>query len=619
MKKKFLLISIFLLFIFFISCNSELSALGVTMTRNQPYVNQLPNGNQNVNPITNQTANDTVYSNTISISSEGTNIYPSNYDKSDYIKWQTYDFGTEYVFNVETSSWVGTSPVESGAAEVTLKASSLKIVNKLNTPINIRLKGTNESFKVTVEANSQPVKLSLDNLDLVSSDRALNIKDSSVSYIVLTGNNSLETKINSEDKNVIKSASNLIFDGSGSLTVTANSKNGIASDYVICILNGKITVNVAEETVYTDEDTGETVSDKGTAIKSLLGFVMLDGELEINGKNLKKGYESKGIKVDGFEAGTLSDESEASGMGWIIIDGGNITVKTYGKAISAGWKESEDDKPESTSNYPEPNVYLNGGVFNITTYAVPRDDTAFLEGVSPEGIEAKNNLYITGGTYIISTTDDCINASNAVYISGGMIYACSSANDSIDAGAEENEGYLYISGGVVVALGSGQMETGLDCNSNSRFQFTGGTIVAMGGGQNNTPQASGTTAYTVSTSGLSAEKTYALVQNDNLVLVFKVPSGYKFANSVLLGTSGLSEGSAVLLSEVTVSESKNFAGAVFYGDVNVSGGYSNNVNVSNTSTGMREGGMREDGMKEEKMREFNENGPRGQFPERRPF
>ena len=66
-------------------------------------------------------------------------------------------------------------------------------------------------------------------------------------------------------------------------------------------------------------------------------------------------------------------------MGWIVIDGGTITIKTQGKAISAGWKSSEDDKPASSANYPVPNVYINGGTFDITTYATPRDDTKTLE------------------------------------------------------------------------------------------------------------------------------------------------------------------------------------------------------------------------------------------------
>ena len=529
----------------------------------------------------------TTYSSNITTVLDAENLYPSTYNEEDYTVWQTYDFGTEYVFDVSTKTWVGDAPSED-VATVTVKAKNLKVTNLTDNPISIRLTGTNDTFKVTIEGNGQAVKVTLDNLNLVSTDRCLNIKDSAVSYIVLEGESSLETLIDSEDKNVLKSAANLILDGTGSLSVTANSKNGIVSDHVVCILNGDITVTVAQTTRYTDGDT--TVEDKGTAIKPLLGFVMLDGNLTIYGNNSTKGYESKGIKVDGFEADTLDDESEAAGMGWIVIDGGTITIKTQGKAISAGWKSSEDDKPASSANYPVPNVYINGGTFDITTYATPRDDTKTLEGVSPEGIEAKNNMYITGGTFVINTTDDCLNASNSIYISGGLIYAYASQNDAIDAGAEENQGAFCISGGIVVAMGAGAPEGGLDCNSNARFQYTGGIIIGMGG-SNNVPQASGTTAYIAGTSGASAGTTYALVQNGEVILAFKVPSGYRYASSVILGSAELVQGSASLVSGATVTAESTFNGMVYYGNVSVTGGSATDVTVSNTQSGGGMGGF----------------------------
>ncbi|MBR4121427.1 MAG: hypothetical protein IKT95_06715, partial [Spirochaetales bacterium] len=54
----------------------------------------------------------TTYSNEVMAELDGENLYPDTYDESDYTSWQTYDFGTEYVYNVETKSWEGTSPVE---------------------------------------------------------------------------------------------------------------------------------------------------------------------------------------------------------------------------------------------------------------------------------------------------------------------------------------------------------------------------------------------------------------------------------------------------------------------------------------------------------------------------
>ena len=537
------------------------------------------------------TGNTSTYRNTVSVTIDADNIYPDSYDETDYTSWTTYDFGTEYAFNVETKTWVGTSPDETAVTVDTSVEGELTIKNSTKNPLNIRLTGTNADLSVVINGNKQAVKVTLDNLSLTSTARALNIKKSSATYIVLEGQNSLETNINSYDKNVLKSAADMIIDGTGSLSVTANSKNGIVSDSVIAILGGNITVTVADKTFYTnDNDTEDDTSDdvveetKGTAIKPYLGFVMLGGNLTIYGNNSDTYYEAKGIKVDGYDEEEGIDEALSAGMGWIVIDGGTLTVTTQGKAISAGY-DGDDGVPTSSANYPVPNVYINGGDITITTLHVPREDSRNADdGVSPEGIEAKNNMYITGGTLVLNTTDDCLNASEEIYISGGYIYAYASQNDAIDAGSQENQGGLYISGGVVVAMGAGAPEGGLDCNSNSRFQYTGGLIVAMGG-SNNVPQATGTTAYTVSTGNVSAGTTYALVQDGEVILAFKVPAGYRYANSVLLGSGELTQGTATLISGATVEAENTFNDTLYYGTVSVSNGTSNSVTVANTSSG----------------------------------
>ena len=272
-------------------------------------------------------------------------------------------------------------------------------------------------------------------------------------------------------------------------------------------------------------------------------------------------------------------------MGWIVIDGGTITMTTQGKAISAGY-DGDDGVPTNKANYPVPNVYINGGDITITTLHAPREDSRNADdGVSPEGIEAKNNLYVTGGTIVINSTDDCLNAANSVYISGGLIYAYASQNDAIDAGAEESQGAFYISGGIVIAMGKSAPEGGFDCNSNARFQYTGGIIIGMGG-SNNVPQASGTTAYIASAGSVSSGKTYALVQDGKVILAFKVPTGYNYGSSVILGSAALTQGSANLVSGATVTASETFNNTVYYGNVSVTGGTASTVTVANQGGGM---------------------------------
>ncbi|MBR4426512.1 MAG: carbohydrate-binding domain-containing protein, partial [Spirochaetales bacterium] len=114
------------------------------------------------------------------------------------------------------------------------------------------------------------------------------------------------------------------------------------------------------------------------------------------------------------------------------INGGSISIQSVGKAITAGWKLSEDAETEDTSDDPIPNVYINGGYILIITTGTPYEDSDD-ESLSPEGIEAKNELYINGGYIELHTTDDCLNAGKAVIINGGYVYAIASDNDSIDS------------------------------------------------------------------------------------------------------------------------------------------------------------------------------------------
>ena len=93
---------------------------------------------------TSKTSNTTDYQNSVSVTLDGENLYPSAYDESDYTSWKDYDFGTEYEFDVETMTWTGTSPVDAGVASITLKTKSLKITNLTDNPINIRLTGSND-------------------------------------------------------------------------------------------------------------------------------------------------------------------------------------------------------------------------------------------------------------------------------------------------------------------------------------------------------------------------------------------------------------------------------------------------------------------------------------------
>ena len=163
--------------------------------------------------------------------------------------------------------------------------------------------------------------------------------------------------------------------------------------------------------------------------------------------------ESRGIKVDGEES------YEGAGLGYIVINGGTLDITTVGKAITAYFDIEEDGDTASTTFDPNPDVIINNGVITIPTtghaYETP------YASCSPEGLEGKDELIVNNGYIVIYTDDDCLNAGTGIEINGGYLYCVSASNDAIDS-----NGYLLISGGIIVAIGSDAPEGAFDCDQN---------------------------------------------------------------------------------------------------------------------------------------------------------
>ena len=409
---------------------------------------------------------------------------------------ETYN-ASDYEFNIEDYTVVEidlSNLLDSYAnGDITVEAKKKVTKITLGSAEKYNLVFTGESdVGVTISSETNDFVLTLKDVTITSKDasdeQALKTKSSTTCFVVLEGTNTITGCTDSTGEtqtNAIKASGSLVITGDGTLNVNANTKNGIVSDDVIVIQSGNINVTLNSET------------SAGTGIKPVNGYVQNGGTVTVTGLNMTEGCENKGIKVDGDET-----ESEyGAGKGYILVNGGAITINTSGKGMSAGFDTTEDGDITSSVNDPLADVFINNGLINITTYATPREDTYASDGtsnddgVSPEGLEGKHSVVINGGKIIINTTDDCINASidnvATIIINGGLIYAHSSENDSIDS-----NGTIVINGGVVIALGSGMPEGGIDCDSDSRFTYTGGTIIAMGG-TNQIPNSDATTGHVI--------------------------------------------------------------------------------------------------------------------------
>ncbi len=333
--------------------------------------------------------------------------------------------------------------------------------------IEITLIGSNDKLSVDFYSKKK-FNLIFDNLKLTSVDGpAVNIQSHKKVKVSLVGESFLEDSLLYSTR-ALENGEKMEFKGSGTLNIKSLQKHSLASDNSIEIKSGNLILT----------------SNQKDGIRVNEFFKMISGRLNILSKK------GKGIKVKGVE-------SSKSRNGYIIIDGGDISIDSLDKGMTASWSK-EGAKTDSVEDDPNPYVMINGGHISIITRGVRtrerrgprtrmRRDSAQVnknstsESVNPEGIESKTDLIINGGIIEILATDDALNASNSIKIFGGKIYAHSTGGDGIDS-----NGTVHISGGTVIGIGApGRGEGGIDCDRNE-FTISGGTIIAVGG-RNSTP------------------------------------------------------------------------------------------------------------------------------------
>lgn len=382
---------------------------------------------------------------------------------------------------------------------------------EIKKPVELELTGLSDKA-ITIKSDYD-YTLVFNSLELSSiNNPPLTLKGDGLVDLVLKGESKISDAPENEKKGAIVSKTNIVISGDGSLLVEGNKKHGIKSDGYLRIISGNLEVRV-------------NTAAEGNALSIDRAYIQDGGNVTIYALGNVYGEESKGLKVNGVE--------EENAMGQIIINGGSLYVESVGKAMTAGWKISEDATTETKEDDPSPDLIINGGVVRIKTTGIPYE-VSDEESLSPEGLEAKGSLIINGGIVEVEATDDGLNAGKEIIINGGYVYSYSRAADAIDSNGE-----LIINGGTIVTLGGFVPETGLDCDNDSNFTFTDGTIVSFGGANNNVPRNEKTTSYSLS---FSSSSSFAILNGDNTLLSFSLPSSYIGKTCVEVLSSSFIEG-----------------------------------------------------------------------------
>ena len=502
----------------------------------------------------------------------------------------------EYDDFVENSTFSSTIQIDysNGSATVTGFVSGVTITtNGAHVTVSSSVAGveyvlsgsaSNGSFKAY---SDKKFKHTLAGVSLTNgSGAAINIQSGKRIFVELkagTENNltdaSAYSTIDGEDeKACFFSEGQLIFSGTGALTVTGNYKHGICSDDYVRLRSGSnLTIaSAVKDGIHTNDKIiigGGTlcVTSTSDGLECEEGFIDIrggllklsttgekgmglkaSGDVTISGGLLKtevKGAASKAIKTDGnvsltggqmilLTSGTAlyedNDLSSAAGIkcdGNMIVNGVELSIKSTGaagKGINCDGTLNIANSVLKIITTGKQYVYnrLDSSAKGIKADGNLTIDSGTIwvktpGGEGSEGIESKSILTVNGGDVSVYSYDDCMNASKSIVFNGGNIYCYSSGNDGVDS-----NGTLTITGGTIVSIGTTSPEEGFDCDQNT-FKITGGTILGIGGGTS-TPTSSVCTQRTVIYGGTGSNGTLISIQGTDgaHIMSYTIPRSY---------------------------------------------------------------------------------------------
>ena len=356
-----------------------------------------------------------------------------------------------------------------------------------------------------------------------------------------------------EASGTIFSADDLLINGSGTLTVNANNKAGIAGKDDISITGSKLIINSVKDGITANDSISASASDititaAGDGIRTTKGDKIEKGYI-----SLKSGNYHIAAGADGIQAETLlyieggnytistseinSDSAKAlKGISGVVIQGGTFDIDSTDDALhSNGIIRIEDGTFDINSGddglHADSSLSIEGGTINIVN--------------AYEGIESKA-IKISGGTIDLISSDDGINASggaggsNSLSISGGST-EINANGDGIDI-----NGSGHITGGtVLVSASASSSNASLDYDG--VFEVSGGTLLFAGSSGMAQAPSSGSTQYTIANStGTQTAKTMVKLidSSGNITAAFTPEKEY---GHIMISSPDIKEGSAYTL------------------------------------------------------------------------
>lgn len=404
-----------------------------------------------------------------------------------------------------------------------------KAVSVKNNRVTISAGGTYRiSGKLTkgqvVVTGSEKVKLYLDGAEITSpSGPALvcvNEKRTVLSLAKGTKNVLTDSADNAEttesgnnvDACALFAQDKLTINGSGSLAVSGNSRDGIVCKDTLKLVNGTITVDAAEDGVKGKDCVAMfgadlTVTAGNDGVKSTEDSDAAKGFLQLpDGETFGGGNPPSGNAPSGDVPGQNGQNANAENAD--VIQAAAVQTDTTAASVT----DAADSQTTTTTTTADDatskgikcggNLVMSGGSCTIhsTDHAVHAAGTAELSGTTLDitsdnkGISSHGDLTVSDGSITIHSCTEGIESKAEMNISGGEIRILDATDDGLNTGGADSGSHaMTISGGYIYVNASGD---GVD--SNGTWTMTGGTLLVCGptSGGDGSLDANGDMTYT---------------------------------------------------------------------------------------------------------------------------
>ncbi|MCH5188693.1 MAG: carbohydrate-binding domain-containing protein [Oscillospiraceae bacterium] len=314
--------------------------------------------------------------------------------------------------------------------------------------------GVNDNAMIHVNTEDR-VKLRLSGVNLTNpTGPAIFFENSDKSYITITKDteNVLTdgTEYDVDAKGALFSNDDLEIKGSGTLTINANYKHGIASDDDLKIEEGTINITAKGDGIHANDEI--TITDGSITIKATGDGIQSESFVDIKGGTVNIVTDGEVEQSSGW--GNFGGRGGFGNMGG--MDRGNRNRQPMGEQpVQDGAQPPE--RPQGGMQPPElPNGEMSmqggapmqgGGRMQFPDGEMPQGgfggqgrgeipqsvETEESSAGSSKGIKAETNLIIRGGDITVNSTDHSLHSAGMIFIEGGEISLTSQQKKGISA------------------------------------------------------------------------------------------------------------------------------------------------------------------------------------------